>query len=183
MASYLQQGSSGSGVKQLQIDLFTLGFEVGAIDGVFGSQTKRAVLDFQYTYGVTVDGIVGMETATAIKEALDLFYQGNWDSSNDPLKYEGTTPTVGTPNVPAEYDWANAPTQQWILDWVSQWKGTGTGTGTDTGSGTGISVLDSILPKMPAGFSWKWVGIGLVGVVAIVSMMGQDRKSKKIRRG
>ena len=40
----------------------SLGFNCGAIDGIFGSGTENAVKTLQKVYGRTIDGIVGQDT-------------------------------------------------------------------------------------------------------------------------
>lgn len=57
-------GSSGSEVTQIQQKLSSLGYYNGAIDGVYGTQTKNAVMSFQRDCGLTVDGIAGTKTLT-----------------------------------------------------------------------------------------------------------------------
>lgn len=52
--------------KQVQQKLKELGYYYGAIDGIFGSQTISAVKRFQRDYGLTVDGIVGPRTLSAL---------------------------------------------------------------------------------------------------------------------
>lgn len=56
----LKQGSSGDNVKALQQ---ALGISA---DGIFGSQTKAAVIAFQKANGLTADGIVGPATAAKL---------------------------------------------------------------------------------------------------------------------
>ena len=57
----LKQGSKGEAVKGLQNALRVRGHHIG-IDGVFGSATKDAVLQFQHDVGLVGDGIVGPNT-------------------------------------------------------------------------------------------------------------------------
>ncbi|MEA5462129.1 peptidoglycan-binding domain-containing protein [Leptothoe sp. PORK10 BA2] len=52
----------GADVSKLQRRLSALNFYTGPIDGVFGSQTQRAVENFQRQAGLGVDGIVGAAT-------------------------------------------------------------------------------------------------------------------------
>ena len=46
------------------------------IDGVFGWQTERAVMDFQYKFGLTVDGVAGSDTKNMLVRATP-----GWQSS------------------------------------------------------------------------------------------------------
>lgn len=67
----------GDDVADLQRRLGTLGFDAGRIDGIFGPNTERALVDFQRNAGVVVDGICGPSTVSALArlgrcEDLDL---------------------------------------------------------------------------------------------------------------
>ncbi|NJR18802.1 MAG: peptidoglycan-binding protein [Calothrix sp. CSU_2_0] len=71
----LQEGSTGSAVTKLQQRLKTLKFYTGAVDGVFGANTKAAVIKYQQSKAVqfndvTVDGIVGYVTEAAIQRDI-----------------------------------------------------------------------------------------------------------------
>jgi peptidoglycan hydrolase-like protein with peptidoglycan-binding domain len=65
----LKKGSTGEAVKQLQSALKDLGYDVGAVDGKFGTKTEQAVKAFQQDRGIDVDGIVGDITWLNIDEA------------------------------------------------------------------------------------------------------------------
>ncbi len=65
-AAVYQQGSSGSTVKTIQRKLKNWGYYNGAVDGIFGAQTKKAVKYFQSKNGLTADGIVGNRTLKAL---------------------------------------------------------------------------------------------------------------------
>lgn len=52
--------------KQVQQKLKELGYYKGVVDGIFGTQTVQAVKNFQRDYGLTVDGIVGRRTLSAL---------------------------------------------------------------------------------------------------------------------
>ncbi len=58
----LKYGSKGQDVTELQGRLKFLGYYNGRIDGDFGWQTSRAVKDFQYRFGMKVDGVAGPKT-------------------------------------------------------------------------------------------------------------------------
>lgn len=59
-------GSRGEDVKTLQTRLNELGYDCGAVDGIFGAKTYNAVVKFQKDHGLSVDGIVGKNTWAAL---------------------------------------------------------------------------------------------------------------------
>ena len=70
--STLKQGMRGDDVRDLQNLLQDAGYSVGraGADGVFGSDTFRAVAAFQEDHGLEVDGIAGRETTAALDAAV-----------------------------------------------------------------------------------------------------------------
>ncbi len=62
----LRMGSRGPSVVELQRLLLAHGFNPGAIDGIFGPNTQAAVMNFQRSKGLAIDGIVGIQTWTAL---------------------------------------------------------------------------------------------------------------------
>lgn len=62
----LRKGSKGAEVKTLQRLLTAIGYPCGAADGIFGSTTLSGVRAFQSAYKLTVDGVVGKNTWTAL---------------------------------------------------------------------------------------------------------------------
>lgn len=68
--STVRKGSSGTDVKILQQILNSIGYNCGSVDGKFGSQTLKAVKAFQKVHGLTVDGVVGKNTWTALNNAV-----------------------------------------------------------------------------------------------------------------
>lgn len=68
--SVLRRGMMGTDVKDLQEQLNSLGYDCGKADGIYGSDTFRAVACFQEDHGLEVDGIAGRLTKAAIEEAL-----------------------------------------------------------------------------------------------------------------
>jgi peptidoglycan hydrolase-like protein with peptidoglycan-binding domain/Flp pilus assembly protein TadD len=63
-------------VKLLQHRLVTTGFPTGPIDGRYGPLTREAVIRFQATHGLQVDGIAGPATKTALSDAKPALYPG-----------------------------------------------------------------------------------------------------------
>ncbi len=65
-ATVIKQGQTGSMVKTIQTKLKKWGYYSGSVDGIYGAQTKKAVMYFQRKNGLTADGIVGAKTLKAL---------------------------------------------------------------------------------------------------------------------
>ena len=65
-ADLYKKGSSGATVREIQTRLKNWGYYSGAVDGIYGSQTEKAVRYFQSTNGLSVDGQVGDKTLAAL---------------------------------------------------------------------------------------------------------------------
>ena len=93
----LRTGSSGSAVEQVQFWLNTLAQYESAIpsitvDGSYGTATANAVRAFQRQYGLTVDGVVGQTTWTAIYNQFRSIQSDN----GTPNAYPGTALRQGS---------------------------------------------------------------------------------------
>lgn len=69
MDTPLSQGMTGSSVAELQSRLGFLGYYHGALSGTFDWATYWAVRDFQYAFGLPVDGVVGSATSVMLTKA------------------------------------------------------------------------------------------------------------------
>jgi peptidoglycan hydrolase-like protein with peptidoglycan-binding domain len=67
-------------VRSLQRALVRIGDPPGPLDGRYGPVTERAVLAFQTTYGLALDGIAGPRTLARLATAEALLYPGARDS-------------------------------------------------------------------------------------------------------
>jgi N-acetylmuramoyl-L-alanine amidase len=65
----IQQGAVGDDVIELQSRLQYLGFYNKKIDGVFGWSTYWALRNFQYEFGLPIDGLAGTETKEKLVKA------------------------------------------------------------------------------------------------------------------
>jgi N-acetylmuramoyl-L-alanine amidase len=65
----IQKGATGEDVIELQSRLQYIGYYNGDIDGVFGWGTYWAVRNFQYEFGLPIDGLVGQETKDKLIKA------------------------------------------------------------------------------------------------------------------
>lgn len=68
-AATLGLGSSGSEIRTLQSELSALKYNVGTVDGIYGSKTVGAVEAFQRDNHLQADGIVGPQTLAALNKA------------------------------------------------------------------------------------------------------------------
>jgi N-acetylmuramoyl-L-alanine amidase len=75
-------GSRGEEVRQIQTRLRKWGYYNGAVDGIFGTQTQKAVRYFQQKNGLAVDGIAGPKTLAAMGISSSSSSNGLY-SSND----------------------------------------------------------------------------------------------------
>ena len=73
----IETGLTTNQIKTVQQKLKNWGYYSGNVDGIYGSQTKKAVIWFQKNNGLSADGIVGSQTAAAL--GMNLSSQ----SSND----------------------------------------------------------------------------------------------------
>lgn len=85
-AAVLRQGSTGADVKVVQQKLKNWGYYSGSVDGIYGKQTKNAVVLFQKKNGLTVDGIVGTKTL----QALGIYSTSNNSSSGSGTSYSNS---------------------------------------------------------------------------------------------
>ena len=82
-AAVISQGNTGSTVKTIQRKLKNWGYYKGAVDGIFGPQTKEAVKYFQRKNGLKVDGIVGPKTLAALGISSTGSSQGSSSNYSD----------------------------------------------------------------------------------------------------
>ncbi|WLD91849.1 spore cortex-lytic enzyme [Alkalihalobacillus sp. AL-G] len=89
----IQHGATGEDVIELQSRLQYLGFYNGNIDGVFGWGTYWALRNFQYEFGLEVDGLAGATTKQKLVEASKYnegYVKRNIRKGNDFTHYGGT---------------------------------------------------------------------------------------------
>jgi len=65
-ADLYKRGSSGEVVSEIQKRLKNWGYYTGSVDGIYGSQTEKAVRYFQQKNGLSVDGQAGNQTLAAL---------------------------------------------------------------------------------------------------------------------
>jgi N-acetylmuramoyl-L-alanine amidase len=99
-SAQIKYGSKGEDVYELQGRLKYLGYYWGEVDGQFGSKTQQAVKNFQYKFGMKVDGIAGSKTKLRLWESTK-----DWTPDKTPRKQAGAgapqNPPAGGNNLPA----------------------------------------------------------------------------------
>ena len=65
-AETYERGSSGATVREIQQRLLDWGYYSGSVDGIYGSETEKAVRYFQEKNGLAVDGRTGPATLEAL---------------------------------------------------------------------------------------------------------------------
>lgn len=99
-------------IEDLQRRLASLGFSPGPIDNEWGPKTRRAVMDFQASAGLRVDGIVGPKTRAALfgdaarapRPASEIPTDMPW--LHEAARLRGTQEVVGKGSNPVIIDWA-----------------------------------------------------------------------------
>ena len=68
----LKRGDTGSDVQEMQANLMMLGYDLGSYgaDGDFGSRTEKAIMAFQRSSALDVDGKFGPKSFSAMKSSL-----------------------------------------------------------------------------------------------------------------
>lgn len=65
-AALSKMGSRGTEVRNIQSRLKSWGYYNGNVDGIYGTQTRNAVIKFQKAHNLTADGIAGPRTLEKI---------------------------------------------------------------------------------------------------------------------
>lgn len=98
-AAALKINSRGQAVAELQKKLSSLNYPIAACDGIFGPETKRAVLLFQRDNRLKPTGVVDSKTRRALKKAKPA--KKTAPKAAKPIKAEETQPFVQKKHVPA----------------------------------------------------------------------------------
>lgn len=70
-------GSRGEEVRQIQTRLKSWGYNITYVDGIYGNNTRNAVIQFQRNNGLKPDGIAGAATLGAIGISSTSNYENN----------------------------------------------------------------------------------------------------------
>lgn len=87
----IEVGASGSDVREMQGRLKFIGFYTGAIDGEFGWRSYWALRNFQYEFGMKIDGILGPKTKLMLYNATKNWSPGAPETPSAPATTPPTT--------------------------------------------------------------------------------------------
>ncbi|WP_301170655.1 spore cortex-lytic enzyme [Brevibacillus nitrificans] len=90
-------GAQGSDVREMQYRLKFLGFYTGTVDGVFGWRSYWALRNFQYEFGLPIDGVLGPKTKVKLYNATKN-YKPTASDLGVPQTSQGTPSNTGTPS-------------------------------------------------------------------------------------
>lgn len=83
-------GSRSSDVKTLQEMLNAKGYNAGSVDGIFGRNTRAAVIAFQNANGLAADGIVGKLTWAKLYDTTAALPAASTATGTQPMVYRGS---------------------------------------------------------------------------------------------
>ena len=83
-------GSRGESVKTLQEKLNAKGYNAGSVDGIFGKNTREAVMAFQKANGLAADGIVGKLTWAKLYDTTAALPAASTATGTQPMVYRGS---------------------------------------------------------------------------------------------
>jgi N-acetylmuramoyl-L-alanine amidase len=89
----IQKGAVGDDVIELQSRLQYIGYFHGKIDGVFGWSTYWALRNFQYEFGLPIDGFAGQTTKNKLVKATEYnkqFVKSQLKQGKNSTNYGGT---------------------------------------------------------------------------------------------
>jgi len=95
---------SSDEIRQLQVVLKERGFDIGEPDGVFGTRTRQALIQFQQRNGLQANGRIDMRTTAALGISTKSGQQGQ-GPGNQPTTGQGGSPQQQGGNQPS----ANQP--------------------------------------------------------------------------
>ena len=101
----IQKGATGTDVIELQARLKHIGFYTGNVDGVFGWGTYWAVRNFQYEFGMDVDGLVGPEMKAKLNKTTkyDPGQGGKSPGASETTQSKPKDSNTQAKNVPSGY--------------------------------------------------------------------------------
>lgn len=95
----LKKGMAGDNVLNLQKKLKSLGYYQDNLDGIFGSGTLLAVIDFQVTNGLATDGVAGPQTLQILQNSPITANRGTSVNRKSQMIASFARQFLGTPYV------------------------------------------------------------------------------------
>jgi N-acetylmuramoyl-L-alanine amidase len=98
----IQRGAVGNDVIELQTRLKNIGFFHGKVDGVFSWGTYWALRNYQYEFGLPIDGLAGAATKASLVRTTK--YSDNGPPSNTTPAAMKQTTSINVPNGYSQND-------------------------------------------------------------------------------
>jgi len=92
----VKRGATGADVREMQYRLKHLGFYTGPVNGSFTTRTYNALRNFQYEFGLKVDGVLGSKTKLKLYNATRNYRPTAADLGKGGTGATATTKTVST---------------------------------------------------------------------------------------
>lgn len=160
----LHAGMKGSRVTDLQRNLRALGYPSGAVDGVFGEQTHRAVLLFQHDHDLPGDPGVWQQSYNDILKTAEPMVPKRKEITHRELETAGDPPIRHMNLLQRVFAWlfgssvvAQAFDGESVLDSIN-------------GARSAFEPLQGIL-EWASGNVWLLVAIGCVGVISLIRLL------------
>lgn len=108
---FIRKGTTGLHIEKIQQGIIDLGFDLSkfGMDGIFGSETERGIIDFQRKFDLQDDGVIGEETMGT----LDDIHHSN----NQPVLNKKPI-SCGDTNINQDVDPNPAPIPKWDVKFV-----------------------------------------------------------------
>ena len=95
----------GDDVSNLQDRLIQMGFNCGKVDGIFGTNTERAVKEFQKSVGITSDGKCGPATLISLMRLVKTVSGGAPNQLRESVKHSVRSPALANKVIVIDPSW------------------------------------------------------------------------------
>lgn len=115
-------------IRDVQTQLNAKGYNVGTVDGIWGSRSTQALRDYQRAQGMDASGRLDAQSVSSLGVGSSLPTTGSGTLGSDPNATSGTSGTMDRQG--------RSPSSTGTDDSSNMGTGSGTSTGTGTGTGT-----------------------------------------------
>ncbi len=120
--------------KEIQQALLNAGYDIGAVDGIIGDNTRRAIMDYQRKMGVEADGRAGQKFYRLIMSQKGSQTPTYSTPSYNQSSYNQSNYNQSSYNTPSYTQTPTTNTSQGSISWGNRQSGTATATTGSTGA-------------------------------------------------